>query len=154
MDKLNASIKSLPDSYAHTATAISQTGAVTYSGPNTHKIHSTNLPPESPLFNVFWDFNHRCSPGQGNHLNSPPLTLGYNAVRRFGMRLTHTFREQFSEHRNKPIVTVVPIQITNQANGFGCPLGTFVSDYPARSSVPGTWIHSKSLDKSLLFHFA
>ncbi len=69
----------------------------------------------TPPFNVFWDFNHRCSPGQGNHLNSPPLTLGYNAVRRFGMRLTHTFREQFlrtQEQANRS--TVVPIQITNQ----------------------------------------
>ncbi len=92
-------------------------------------------------------FNLLYFPGQENPRNSLPSIMANSVVRRHGMRLIRIFREQSVDQVIKPIVIDAAIQITSQVNGFGCPLGTSASGYPARSSVPGTWVHSRSLDK-------
>ncbi len=147
MARWNVSTKNSLDSFDHTAIEISPTGAATYSGPNMHKIHFANLQLVSLPSNALWDSNPLSSPGRENPQNSLPSTHGYSVVRRHGMRLIPISREQFVDQVNKPIVTSAQIQITSRVNGSGCPLGTFVSGYPAKRSVPGTWVHSKFLDK-------
>ncbi len=59
-------------------------------------------------------------------------------MRKLGTRLIPISKEQFVDQVNQPIVAGAPTLITSRVNGSGCPLGTFVSVYPARSSVPGT----------------
>ncbi len=77
MARWNASTKNSLDSFDHTATEISLTGAASYSGPNMRKILSTNLPLESHPSSAPWDSNLLYSPGQENPQNSLPLIHGY-----------------------------------------------------------------------------
>ncbi len=68
-------------------------------------------------------------------------------ARRPGMRLMSTFSGPFDTPGNRLIVGGGLIPTTVPANGSGYLPVIFVSGFPARSSVPGTWVPSKSLER-------
>ncbi len=64
------------------------------------------------------------------------------------MRLMSTFSGPFDAPGNRLIVGGGLIPTTVPANGSGYLPVIFVSGFPARSSVPGTWVPSKSLERT------
>ncbi len=63
------------------------------------------------------------------------------------MRLMSTFNGPFDEPGNRLIVGGGLIPTTVPVNGSGYLPVIFVFGFLARSSVPGTWVPSKSLDR-------
>lgn len=142
--RLRDLIKNSYDTCVSTVITTKRIGADVSSGPNMHRTHYTNLPPESPRLSAFLGTSLHFSRGPGSPLSYPLLTIGCNVAWRFGMRLMFTCRGHYAELRNRLIAAVDLNLYTDLGKWYGFPPGIPVSVYPVRNSVPGTLVHSKS----------
>lgn len=70
-------------------------------------------------------------------------TTGYTEVKQLGTGPTLTSSMPFADKGNRLIVIVVPVLSTVLVNGCGYLPETYVSDFPAKNSAQGTWVHFK-----------
>ncbi|KAI2668609.1 Transposon Tf2-6 polyprotein [Labeo rohita] len=101
---------------------------------------STNLTP----FQCVLGYQPPLFPWSGSLQSYRRSTPGSSRVRRPGTVLMSTYSEPSIEPRPRQTADVGRVLSTNLDNGSGYPPETYASVCPARSSVPGTWVLSRS----------